>query len=169
MDIRWIGSIAVITACSSFGYILSGTLSKETAILRHLIHALEYIGCELRYKRSMLPELCISCGGQVKGLVGNVMMQLGQELDRQILPDVKTCMSSVLQPLDIPNLSKRYFMLLGESLGHFDMEGQLRSLSQLQEQIAASLEELERDKAQRLRLYRTLGICAGVALVIFLC
>lgn len=169
MGIKWIGSIAVIAACSSFGYILSGTLSRETAVLRHLLRALEYIGCELKYRKSVLPELCVSCGGQVKGLVGNVLMRLGQELDRQILPDVETCMSSVLLPLDIPPRSKRYLMLLGESLGHFDMDGQLRSLDQLQEQIAAALEELERDKAQRLRLYRTLGICAGVALVIILC
>ena len=57
---------------------------------------------------------------------------------------------------------------LGTSLGQFDMDGQIM---QFRSTVALCQQEVQRmsnEKDSRMRLYRTLGICIGVAVVIFL-
>ena len=59
-------------------------------------------------------------------------------------------------------------LLLGSSLGRFDLAGQLKGLSAVKGQCALELQELRTDREPRLRSYRVLGLCAGAALVILL-
>ena len=55
---------------------------------------------------------------------------------------------------------------LGESLGRFDLPGQLKGLEAVRRKCLMELEALGRNRTERLRCYQTLGLCAGAALVI---
>ena len=59
-------------------------------------------------------------------------------------------------------------LLLGRSLGRFDLSGQLKGLTSLRERCSREMQELHLDRDNRLRSYRVLGLCAGGALVILL-
>jgi hypothetical protein len=58
--------------------------------------------------------------------------------------------------------------LLGETLGRFDLQGQLRGLEAVKKNAEFELEQLRSNQDVRLRNYRTFSICAGAALVILL-
>ena len=52
-----------------------------------------------------------------------------RELDRQINPEVSSCMYAVLAgDRSIPESLREGLQLMGKSLGKFDLEGQLRGL-----------------------------------------
>ena len=55
---------------------------------------------------------------------------------------------------------------LGRCLGRFDLEGQLEGLEAVRRQCSHDLKELEALGPDRLKNYRTLAVCAGVALAI---
>lgn len=168
MCIKWMGSAVVVAACSSIGFLLARGVSREAVLLCRLLCALDTISGELAYRRPVLPDLCKSCGAQIKGDIGDVLHRLGTQLELHSAPDVGTCMSDVLLSSDLPWIVKAYLSELGDLLGCFDVEGQLQSLSRLQERIQMTLHESEVERTQQQRLYRTLGICAGVALMIIL-
>ena len=51
-------------------------------------------------------------------------------------------------------------------MGRYDLEGQLQGIQTVKMECHGYLDELERHRAERLRSYQTLGLCAGAALVI---
>ena len=68
----------------------------------------------------------------------------------------------------IPGRLRRLIYQLGKSLGRFDLPGQLKGIAAAKESCKRELRELERNREQRLRSYRTLGLCAGAALAVLL-
>ena len=114
-----------------------------------------------------LPQLCRNVASKTKRYFADTFNRLADELTYQISPDVSTCMRYVLQNQnDIPKHTHDYLSKLGDSLGEYSIDGQLKSLTQLQELIKQKLNELTENQTQRLRCYQTLGICAGAALAI---
>lgn len=167
MSIRLAGAILVILGCGSVGFRIAAAYCYEEKILRQLLNALDYMQCELQYRLTPLPDLCRSVGAAAKGKIGEVFARFAEELDAQITPDVSNCMECVLLSCEnLPRMSLQALQHLGRSLGRFDLDGQLLGLEATRRTCRESLEELTQDKPLRLRSYKTLGLCAGAALVI---
>jgi stage III sporulation protein AB len=66
----------------------------------------------------------------------------------------------------LPKQTTEVLSLLGESLGKFDLSGQLRGLEGIRSECHRRLDALSENQEVRLRSYKTLGLCAGAALVI---
>ena len=64
--------------------------------------------------------------------------------------------------------TKQFLRDLGRSLGRFDLDGQLREIEFLKENVSSAFSKLTTEQDARLRSYQTLGLCAGAALAILL-
>lgn len=169
MDYKWFGAILIIAGCGGFGFSLAQNHRKEEDALKQLIRGLDYMACELQFHMTPLPELCCRTGQECSGIVGQVFSRMGKELDMALSCDVESCMSKVLQSLnDIPEQTIKNLILLGSSLGRFDLAGQLKGLEAVRESSRHSLDFLQSNRETRLRSYQTLGLCAGAALAILL-
>lgn len=169
MMIKWIGAIFIIVSCIGFGIMMSGFHRKEVAGLKKLISALNFMECELQYRMPALPELLRRTAEECDGNLKNVFHNLSVELDQQVSPNVKHCMNSVLdRTKDIPPEAKACLFLLGENLGQFDLQGQMKSLENVRKECKERLSKLLGNADVRLRSYKTLGVCAGAALIILL-
>ncbi len=166
MTLKIMGAIFVIIACSAMGFAKVAGCRREEKLLQKLILTLEYMESELQYRHHSLPELCRTAASYAGGLVGAVMLQLGEELDRQLLPEAESCMRVVLSRMAMPGSLKKQLRLLGKTLGRFHLDGQLTGFHTVKELCRRELDRLSTQHAQALRSYQTLGICAGVALVI---
>ena len=125
--------------------------------------------CDLHFRMCALPELCRRTAGEFEGILRQVFLTLSCELEDQISPDVKQCMLLTLEKhKDIPLQTCQCLELLGDSLGRFDLQGQLRSLDSVREECRVRLTKLNEKTDKHLRCYETLGICAGAALIILL-
>ena len=91
-----LGAMIVILGCGGFGWHLAAAYRREERILRQLMAALDYMGCELQYRMTPLPELCRQAAAQHNGCLGETLKLLSQELESQISPDVERCMSAAL-------------------------------------------------------------------------
>ena len=84
-------------------------------------------------------------------------------------PDVQSCMQIVIEKIRMPSRRiRRLFLLFGRSLGKFDLAGQVRGLEEVRTACELELRPLTQQKQNAIRSYRTLGICAGIALAILL-
>lgn len=167
MNLKLIGAILIIAGCGGVGFSMAATHRREEAALRQLIRALDYMGCELQYRLTPLPELCRNAAGECTGIVSTVLAKLAKELEAQIAPDAVSCMNAALsKAARLPQRTKKNLQLLGSSLGQFDLQGQLTGLEAARIQCRRELDELSKDRDVRLRSYQTLGLCVGSALAI---
>lgn len=167
MILKLIGATLVIIGCGGVGFRIAANHHYEEQNLRQLIGILDYMECELQYRLTPLPELCRQASGECSGLVGEVFGRLSAEMDAQISPNVERCMSvAVEKTAKLSPLTREELLLLGKSVGRFDMEGQLKGLEAVRQDCRRLLESLSYNRDSRLRSYQTLGLCAGAALAI---
>jgi len=167
MSYRWVGAILVLCSCGGFGFSAAASYRREISILRQIVNMANVMTCELDCRLTPLPELCRKTGKLSGGIVRKVLYGLAEELDRQVSPDVPSCMRCALSTVDnIPRSAQRIFAALGNSLGQYDLPGQLNGLESVRLAADRSLQQLEQNKDSRQRSYQTLGLCAGAALVI---
>lgn len=167
MTLKIIGSIFIIAACGGLGFKIAASYMKEERTLRQLISVLDYMECELQYRLTPLPMLCRQAATETNDLLSRAFLSLATELEDQISPDVERCMNAALSKVkDMPQLTNDALVLLGRSLGRFDLNGQLKGLEGVRRECRRNLENLNKNKDVRLRGYQTLGLCAGAALVI---
>ena len=167
MYTKLIGAIMVITACGGFGFRLAAAHIREERTLRRLTAILDYMECELQYRLTPLPQLCRQAAGEGRDALCKFFLSLTHELEDQISPDVECCVQNTLKHCkDIPNVTRTILEQFGETLGRFDLQGQIKGLEAVRQECRRNLEIMNQNKEGRLRGYKTLGLCAGAALAI---
>ena len=167
MNAKWIGAIFVLAGCGGFGFSIAHGYRQRERLLQQLLNTLEMMSSELEYRLTPLPELSRKAARASSGVLRDVFMNLSRELDWQSQPDAGGCMRAAIEKCpDLPICLRRPLRLLGQTLGAFDLPGQLQGLKSSQESCRRELARLEHNRDARLRSYQTLGLCAGAALVI---
>ena len=167
MNARWIGAIFVLFSCGGFGFSIAHSYRQRERLLHQLLAALEMMASELEYRLTPLPELARKAAKDTSGVLRDVFLNLARELDWQSEPDAGSCMRAAMDKChDLPTCLRRPLRLLGQTLGRFDLPGQLQGLKSVQDACRREIARLENNRAARLRSYQTLGLCTGAALVI---
>ena len=167
MILKWFGAALIISGCTLVGFSISAACRREEWELRQLVSALEYMACELKYRRSPLPELCRIAGSERKGCVATILTNLAAELESHASADVQSCLAIAAATTEfIPRRLKDAICVLGSSLGRYDLEGQLLGLESVRHYCREQLDEMAHGREARLRSYQTLGLCTGAALAI---
>ena len=169
MYLKIIGAILILAGCGGYGMYLALAHRREVAALHQLADVTEKMICELEFRLTPLPELCRFAGEQTNGALQKYFRLLAVTLENQLSPDVGVCIVSVLkQTSGLPSYTAAQLQALGQTLGRFDLAGQVTSLEHCKQSCLGQLEVLEYQQTQRLRSYQTLGFCAGAALGILL-
>ena len=167
MLLKWIGGLFIIASCGSVGFRIAANQRKEEKTVTELIASLDYMMCELQYRLTPLPDLCRNTSQYTSGILKNFYLSLSQELEDQVSPNVECCMRVVVSKFkNLPNSIAQVFLQLGKTMGRFDINGQIKGLDAARHESTIILKKLQLNKAERLRSYQTLGICAGAALAI---
>lgn len=167
--IKLAGVIIIVITCSGFGFWVATSYKNETIFLRQFLSVLNIMECELRYKRSSLPDLCHILVEHTTGSLRGVFLALSQHLMSYCASNAAVCMQDAVKTtLRIPSRARPLLILLGDSLGKYDLDGQLKGIDfvrkNCEEILAIQVQELN----NCVRTYKTLGICAGAALAILL-
>lgn len=167
MNSKWIGALFVLISCGGFGFSIARSYRRKEYLLRQLLTALEMMASELEYRLTPLPELSRKAAKDTGGLLRDVFLNMARELDWQSEPDAGSCMRAAMEKCpDLPACLRRPLRQLGQTLGRYDLPGQIQGIASVQDTCRRELERLERNRDARLRSYQTLGLCAGAALVI---
>ncbi len=169
MNYKWIGAVLVILGCGGFGFLVASASKREEKHLRELLEAIEFMISELQYRLTPLPELLLRATDYTSGALKQVFSALVEELSGQAAPNAEGCMRSAMEKNQaLPVLTGNILRFMGRSLGKFDLSGQITGLTLVKEVCKENLQKLSKDRTERLRSYRTLGVCAGIALAILL-
>ena len=168
MTIRILGAFLVFAGCGGFGFSMAAGARTEEQTLKQLLRAIRFLHAELSYRMPPLGTLCRSTGAIVTGPVQKVFLALAEELERAESPSVRACMEAALEKHRLSAAVRETLLELGETLGRFDLPGQLRGLDAAEAETGKLLNSMQSGKETRLRSYQTLGLCAGASIAILL-
>lgn len=163
------GALLIMIGCGGFGLTICMSYKREEEMLRQLIHAFNLFQCELEFRMTPLPDLCLLAGTECKGTIGTYFQTLAFELNKLEAVNVSNCIVSTKETLGI--ISERVdkaLDILAMTLGQFDLQGQLQGLETARNYCNLELEQMSQNRETRLRSYQTLGLCGGAAIVILL-
>ena len=167
MILKLMGAVFVVAGCGGIGFHIAANHRFEEKNLRQLIGILDYMECELQYRLTPLPELCKQASKEFSCLLGRVFWELSVEMEAKISSDIEMCMSAAIEKVaKLSPIVREELLLLGKSVGRFDIDGQLKGLEAVRQDCRRRLEALSFNRDTRLRSYQTLGLCAGAALAI---
>ena len=167
MTARILGAILILIGCGGAGFLLAAACKRETAALKSFIESLNLMESELRYRKTPLPFLCHYIAATQNGIIKTYFLHLKNELQQQIQPDASTCAFIALNKMpQMPKSLKDTISQFARSLGEFDVEGQLLGIQAVRNEATMRLSHMTKDQAQRMKNYRTFGICAGAAIII---
>ncbi len=166
---RLIGAAVILCASGVFGYLLASQYKNELVYLHKLQRGLNYMLCDISYHITPLSDLLREAGQIMENSAGSALITLSGFLEENRFENGSQAMSAALERHgQIPSRCKKLLQLLGQSLGEFDLDGQVTQIQLVLESSRQELDEMEQQKQVRIRNYQTLSLCAGAALVILL-
>lgn len=167
MVLKLIGSGFVLLGCTGFGFLFAGSVKRECRTLRQLIAALEFIICEINYRMTPLPELFRLTSSICSGVLGRLFLSIANELDKHTSSNADICVQTALKKHpDLPKSVGKCITLLGQTIGSFNIAGQIKLLEAVKAEASRLLKIANDNQENKLRCYKMLGLSAGAALVI---
>lgn len=165
--IKCIGAMLIVLGCAGVGFSMCRRFCALERSFEELCKCLAQITWELKSRMPPLSELCRGASKTASGALSRTLECLARELDAQLVPDAQSCMEAALHKnADLPPEIAAQLRDIALSLGKFTLSEQVEALEGAFERAKCALAELREGKTLRLRNYRALGICAGVALAI---
>lgn len=167
MALKIVGAILIIISCGGVGFQTASNYRRDENALEQLVGILDFMHCQLQYRLTPLPTLCKQVAADFKNAPGRIFEALALEMEAQTSANIGNCMETIMaKRRPFPEKTRDQMIQLGNTLGRFDLDGQLKGLESVKQDSIRILEELRRNRDTRLRSYQTLGLCAGAALVI---
>jgi len=162
----------VISAGTGIGFSVASRYSERPRQISQLIGCLTTLKACVSYISMPLPEALKHCGAAVEGPVRELFQRTGDLLGtegwlspRQVFAEV---MEEMATKLAFAMPEREIILQLGSNLGTTNREEQQKYLTM----VLAGLEKIEQESRRardlNVKMFRYLGICAGLALAILL-
>lgn len=172
MWLKLLGSMLVITAGGTLGFSLAARYQRRPQQVRQLMNGVLALKSHIRYAATPLAEAFAAATGGLSGVIAELFATIGAYLaqDAGVTPQaaIVRALAAVEPQLALKRQERQAFILFAANLGKMNREEQERYCDML----IAQLEKIEQEalnlRDQNVAMYRYLGICGGMTVVILL-
>lgn len=171
MLLKCCGMGVVILSCTLFGYSMSRDYIQSIKNIEILKKLLVYIQGEIQYKNTSIMEVLLNAreimDGIAKIFLDEVLKKFGGE--DCSLQDAWRHGAKVLnesKKYRVDNEDVRNISELGNELGIVERDTQIKNISNTINKLEIRLKELNETKNEKCKLYRVMGVMAGMFMVI---
>ena len=170
MMVRLIGFLCVAAGAAASGFGIASEVKKQCVFYRRLLDALEFLRTEIEFHLTPLRDICNQLSGMVGKPLDVIFHEVGNSLsDAAGRPAGVLMRRAILnQGTGLPKAGREVMEGLFDVLGKQDVIAQVRAVDLSIERTKSALNQLEKEKQDRCRTYRTIGICAGLAVAVIL-
>jgi len=165
-----IGCIMVIASCAAMGFYFSSEIRQRIDDLKELRKLVGLLRGEIRYAATPLPEAIAVLGRRHNGRFGKfldyVCTKLNEMSGETFALIWKSAAEKMLADTSLSRKDKLQLAQLGDNLGYLDKEMQVNTLDLFLSQLDDEIADLSRTVKEKVYLYNTLGIMAGIFITI---
>ena len=171
MLIKTIGAILIIAGAASIGLAQRLRLARRVKILGDIIAALDLmyseISCVCTPTEELLDKLCNTTEEPVKSFFQDCKERHQKRRDMPFELVWNLSLRDA-EYLELASQEKQVLLELGNTLGRYNAEEELRAISHARRNIEGHLKAAQDVRARLGRLYGNLSLLSGIALVIIL-
>jgi stage III sporulation protein AB len=171
MWLKILGSIMVMVTATYLGFSLASRYAERPRQIRQLISCLSALKSHINYVAIPLPEALSQCTCGIVGPVADFFQSTSLLLSDNGWLTPQAAMVQALEEskqLVLNQPEKEILTIFSANLGSMDREEQHKSLELVHEQLSRIQQDAETLCEQNVKMYRYLGVCGGLAIVIIL-
>ncbi|MCL2082028.1 MAG: stage III sporulation protein AB [Oscillospiraceae bacterium] len=160
-----IGGLCLAGGCAGLGWAVFVHLESRVRLLTAFVELCDRLSGELGFRQTPLPELGKRLGNPVlRRFWGFIEDKLGPCGGKTYSEAWKMASSE----LDLDSIDKSLISEIGDILGQYDAESQIKALKVLRGQLNISLNQAREKRENQGKMAGMLGVLCGVLLVIIL-
>ncbi len=165
---KLIVSVLIILGCGYIGMYKAKKLKYREQILRDMVTFLGLVENEIKYMMSILPNAYESSRQKLLTELKNV---IGQIVEDMLATDSEMCIDqSIVRNIsnltELTDYDKNVFISTLRNLGRSDLDGQINIIENGINIIDNQIKEANDIKLKNSKLYKTVGVIAGIMIVI---
>ncbi len=166
--IKLLGAILIVGSCSVVGFSMNNRLKTRVAALKSFIGAIQLLQAEIVFRKAALPDILPLIVRECAGAASAFFRQIEQCMSR----DGKSFLTAVdilspeLRHFDMKWSEIEWIRSVGHIAGRYDAPAQADRLSGVVAQLEQSLRQAQDEYGQKGKLYRALGLTAGIMIAL---
>lgn len=164
---RLAGIVFIMVSAISVGARVAAILRKRCTHMRQLLRALQLLKNELLFAVVPLPKAFSIMSASAEGSLSMLFRDVSQRMEENRWMSPKTAMEKSLDTYP-DDVSGDILLELSGKLGKYDLDAQVMSIDFAMERTQKLLNCMEEERSVKSKTYKTLSICAGMAIVILL-
>lgn len=161
------GILFILLSAASVGLRISAALKKRCKDVSRFLSSLSVLEYEISFLRTPLPQAFEKASQIAVGDLQSVYRSVSQQMKNSRWLSPRSAVENSLN--EFPNeLFGEILLELSDMIGKYDLQAQLNGIETAKLQTSELLSGLEQERSLRSKTYKTLSICAGLALVILL-
>lgn len=172
MWIKISGACLIILAGSAMGFRIAKRYSERPQQIREFISCLSALQSYIVYAALPLNEALRCCADGVEGIVATIFRRTGELMSNNpaLTPEdaFAVAQAELGQYLTFQKAEQELIRLFSTHLGMMNRHEQGKKLELIQEQLEALAQEALRLRDSNVKMYRYLGVCGSLAVVIML-
>lgn len=165
--IKWILLLGILGSSSYIGFLISDKYKKRVKDLKEIKKGLHIFETKIRYTVEPIPDIFLEISHHLENNIGQVFKNASVQMQKHHAKDawVEAVESS---KTNMTKEDKEILKGLGKLLGKTDVEGQMSQIDLTSSFMDTQIEKAEKELTKNEKLYKTLGVVSGLALVIIL-
>ena len=169
--IRMIGLAFIMIISVSLGTFFGKVYGFRVEDLKSFKRAMIILKSEIEYMGTPLYQALNNIGDKLKGSpVSNIFYDFGEQLQEHVSPDIalQNSLNKYKEKIYILPDDKSNIISFGKTVGYLDKELQINNIDLILSYLNERIEEETKHYIKYKKLYQTLGILAGLLIVIIL-
>lgn len=165
--IKGILLLAILLASSYIGFLISDKYKRRVEELKEIKKGLHIFETKIRYTGEPIPEIFSELSMNLDKNIGKLFKDASHRMQEKTAKDAWQEAINNLKT-SMTKEDKEVLKGLGKLLGKTDIEGQVSQIDLTSNFMDSQIEKAEKELLKNDKLYRTLGVVSGLALVIIL-
>jgi len=157
----------IFLSSSMIGILLSKKYSNRVKELQEFQNALNIFKTKIRYTAEPIPEIFTEISSNMNSNIGSIFKVASNNM-KLVTAGEAWSLALNAEVLNIDDEDKNILKNLSKLLGKTDIEGQISQIELTSTFLDEQISKAEREKNKSEKMYRTLGVILGVAIVIIL-
>lgn len=167
-----IGCILVIGSSAGIGFFFSNEMKCRIEDLKEIRKLITLLRGDIRYASTPLPEAISSIARRQKGSFNSFFTHVStrlKELSGHTFSEVwREAVHKELENTSLSKKDKLHIIQFGDNLGYLDKDMQMNTIDLFISQLEDEIKELSKTVKEKAYLCNTLGIMAGIFIIIIM-
>lgn len=165
--IKYLTLILILSLTSYIGILISKKYLNRVKDLKEMKNALNMFSAKIKFTYEPIPQTFKEISQKTKPNISNIFKNVCEKMDKQ---NAGKAWEEALEESNT-NMTKEDIEVLknlSNLLGKVDIEGQVNEVELVENFLDTQIELAEEEKQKYVKMYKTLGITIGLAVVIIL-